>query len=145
MLTGCNNEPEPVPDPDSCPEPVLVEFRENFSETEFENAIIGTWKSAFEWEDNVNVMFLKIDCENKVEIRIEENSLVESYVGDLTVEYVFPVGPGYVTRAKLIITTKNEEIILSDMGFGKNNMISAENLYLRNYDTPHATLEWGLD
>lgn len=141
MLTGCNNEP----DPDPCPEPNLVELRENFSEAEFENAIIGTWKSAFEWEDNVNVKFLKIDCEKNAEIHLEENGQSEIYVGDLSVQYVRPIGPGYVTRAQLIITTKDEEIVLSDVGFGKNNMISAENLYLRNYDSPHATLEWGVD
>jgi hypothetical protein len=141
MLTGCNNEP----DPDPCPEPELVELRENFSDAEFENAIIGTWKSAFEWEDNVNVMFLKIDCENNTEIHLEENGQSKIYVGDLNIQYVRPIGTGYVTRTQIIINTKDEEIILSDVGFGKNNMISAENLYLRNYGSPHATLEWGLD
>lgn len=143
MLTDCNNEPDPDSDP--CPEPELVELRENFSESEFENAIIGTWKSAFEWEDNVNVMFLKIDCENNAEIHLEENGHSEIYIGDLTVEYPRPTSPTRTTRAKLIIKTKDEEIVLSDVGFGKNNMISAENLYLRNYGTPHATLEWAVE
>jgi hypothetical protein len=119
-----------------------VELRENFSEDEFENAIIGTWRSAFEWEDNVNVIFLKIDCENKAEIHIDEDGLMESYLGDLSIEYPRPTSPTRTTRAKLIIKTTSEEIVLSDVGFGKNNMISAENLYLRNYDSPQSTLEW---
>ena len=60
----CNNDPDP------CPVPELVELRENFSEEEFENAIIGTWISAHENTEWVNVMFLKIDCENNVRICI---------------------------------------------------------------------------
>ena len=141
ILLGCNNEP----DPDPCPEPVLVELRENFSEAEFENAIIGTWVSALESEDRTNVRFLKIDCENNVEITIQKNGLSKSYVGDLTVEYLRPPGPGNVTRAKFIITTKVEEIVLSDVEFGRNNFLPYENRYLRNYVSPYATLEWGLD
>lgn len=141
-LFACG-ENEPAPNP--CPEPEYEELKDNFSEVEFENAIIGTWTSAFEWEDNVNVMFLKIDCENNAEIILEGNGQIESYVGELTVEYHRPASPGNITLAILIITSEDDEIVLSDVSFGGNNMISAENLYLLNHSPPFATLEWGLD
>ena len=141
IYSGCNNKDDLHP----CPKPVLVELRGNFSEDEFENAIIGTWQSALESEDRTHVRFLKIDCEKNVEITIVENGLSESYIGDLFVEYLRPTSPSMITRAKLIITTKVEEIVLSDVQFGRNNFLPYDNLYLRNYLSPYATLEWAVE
>lgn len=136
MFPGCNDDPDP------CPDPEPVDLRQNFSEDEFEHAIIGTWTSAYKHPHDASVMYLRIDCEKRVKMHIEENDVSVSYVGDLTVEYLRPTSPDDVTLAKMIITTKNEVIILSDVMFARNNAISAEKLYLRNLSSPYATLEW---
>lgn len=140
-LFACgDNEPEPNP----CPEPKYEELKDNFSESEFENAIIGTWKSAYEHPDDANVIFLNIDCQNIAQISIRENDANEDFKGDLTVEYLRPTTPGMVTLAKLIVTTKEEEIVLSRVWFGLNNFISIPpegELYLRNMGSPSATLK----
>ncbi len=144
IMVSCETEP----DPDPCPEPVLMELRDNFSEDEFENAIIGAWKSAYEHPDNANVMYLSIDCEKKAEITIEENGSSEHFIGDLTVEYLRPTSSGMVTLAKLIITSKEEEIELSRVWFGLNNFIAIPpegELYLRNMGSPSATLQWEVE
>ena len=144
LFACCENES----DPDPCPEPEFVELRDNFSEAEFENAIIGTWESAYEHPDNANVIFLRIDCNKHTEITIRENNVNKNFEGDLTVEYLRPTSPEMVNLAKLIINTKEEEIVLSCVWFGLNNFISIPpegELYLRNMGAPSATLERKVD
>jgi hypothetical protein len=144
ILLGCNNEP----DPDPCPEPELVELRENFSEAEFENAIIGTWISVYEHPENAIVIFMSIDCYKKTEITIRENNISEQFKGDLTIEYLRPTSPEMVTLAKLTINMKEDQIELSRVWFGLNNFISIPpegELYLRNLGSPSATLQRDVD
>jgi hypothetical protein len=144
LFACCENEPDPEP----CPEPEFVELRDNFSEAEFENAIIGTWISVYEHPENANVIFMSIDCNKKTEITIRENNISEEFKGDLTIEYLRPTSPEMVTLAKLTINMKEDQIELSRVWFGLNNFISIPpegELYLRNLGSPSATLQREVD
>jgi len=50
LCLSCNKESDINNEP--------IELRDNFSETEFKNALIGEWQSVFEIEGNENVIYL---------------------------------------------------------------------------------------
>ena len=140
IMVSCETEPDPEPDP--CPEPELVELGSNFSEAEFENAIIGIWNTAYEREGRTNVIFLCVNDDNIAKITIEENGASETFIGNLTVEYHRPTSPHRVTLAKVKISSNDEEIVLSDVVFDITNFLPDDGtLYLRNTRSPYATLK----
>jgi len=92
ICTCCNSEPNPIND--------QIELRSDFSESEFQNAIIGTWNSVYEKEGEANVIFLSINKEGKATLSIEENGISDDFEGNLMIEFLRPTSTGIVTLAK---------------------------------------------
>ncbi|MEN8251866.1 MAG: hypothetical protein ABFS32_23295 [Bacteroidota bacterium] len=133
LITCCNSESSPIG------QEVL---RSDFSEAEFENAIIGIWNSVYIKEGEANVVFLCITEEKTATLTIEESMVTDTHEGNVTIEFLRPTSPGVITLAKLIITTHNGEIVLSRVNIGLHNALPDDgSLYLRIEESPYGVLE----
>ena len=119
-----------------------IELRDNFSETEFKNALIGEWRSVFELAGKENVIYLKFDNQGKARIIIEKDSVEKEYSGDYTVDFLREPAEEMMTIARIIISSSDKEIVLSWVNFGLHNAFPADyGLFLRIEKPPYGVLE----
>lgn len=137
----CNKESDKDND-SSDKNPEAIELISNFSETEFKNALIGEWKSVFEFVEYENVICLKFDNQGKAKITIEKDSVENEYSGDYTVDFLHEPAEENTTLAKISISSSYKEIVLSYVYFGLHNAFPVDSgLFLRIERPPYGVLD----
>lgn len=136
-LTGCNGTNTKV-------ETISKEnvLKENFSETEFKQAIIGKWKSVWKYPKKKNVSYLELNQNGKVKIIIEENGNLQEIKGTYNISFLRTPVKSMITLTKLTITTPEGNIILSRVNFGLHNALPYNSgPFLRIDEEPCGVLE----
>lgn len=130
----CNKEPTSG-DPN-------IELRSDFSEFEFNQALIGEWESVYDVPSAENVQYLKLTEQGKATLILKKENTETEYKGNYTTDFLRPPTEGMVTFAELTISTSTDTIILSRLNFGYNNAFPIESgLYLRIERSPYGTLK----
>ncbi|MFA9391505.1 MAG: hypothetical protein ACERKD_16970 [Prolixibacteraceae bacterium] len=145
LITYSGCKIESVPDTileEELQDTIWPELKENFSDSEFKEAIIGKWQSIFEHEGQENVIYLELSNQNKAKITIEKESKQNKYEGDYKVSYLRPPDEGMVTLAEITILTSNDTLVLSRVNFGLHNYFPAERgPFLRIDQSPYGVME----
>jgi uncharacterized membrane protein len=123
-------------------EPVVnpIELRNNFSEAEFKQAIIGEWKSVFENTGEENVISLSLTDKNNATITISKEGSEKTYNGTYSVSFLSPSSPERITFGEITIKTTSTDIVLSRVNFGLHSAVRG-GPFLRIDVAPHGVLE----
>ncbi len=118
-----------------------IELREDFSESEFKEAIIGKWESVFEIPGKQNIGYLELTRQGNAKIIIKQDGNKKEHKGSYSLTFLRPPMEGNVTLAELTIITSKESIILSRVNFGIHNAFPAEVFFLRIDKEPYGVLQ----
>lgn len=130
LIFCCCNKESDNSESDNKNEP--IELRFNFSETEFNNVLIGEWQSVFENAGKENVIYLKFDNQGKAEITIDKDGVEQEYSGDFMVDFMQEPAEENTTQAIIIISSSTKDIVLSRAYFGFHNAFLIDSgLFLR--------------
>ena len=105
---------------------VNIKLQQSFSASEFKEAVIGKWMSVFEYQGRENVEYLELSRTGQALIIIKKESDRETFGGDYTIHFPYPIGEGILTEATITITNyKGPTIILSNVRFMYHNGAAA--------------------
>lgn len=120
----------------------VMELKDNFSEQEFKNALVGVWQSAFEVAGQKNIKCLQINRDGKAKATISNQGETELYEGNYTVSFLRPPSAGEITLAKITIKAASGNLILSFVEFGLHNGLPmSQELVLRINESPFGTMK----
>lgn len=123
------------------PEETEIELRDDLTEEEFKQAILGEWQSVFELEGAENVVYLNLGQGNEVDITLWKNSVEKEFSGEYSLSFMRTPVLGVVTLAEMDIQAFDTLIVLSRINFGLHNALpSSERLFLRIDDAPYGLL-----
>lgn len=119
-----------------------IELRENLSESEFKEALIGYWENQFEHQGKKNVEILDINSNDSAKIIITLDNMQNEYSGVYSIDLLRPYEEGKITLAKLTLKTDNDVLILINLNFGLHNAFSVnEGYFLRIDDEPYGVMK----
>lgn len=119
-----------------------IELREDLTEEEFRQAILGEWQSVYEIEGAGNVTYLNLGRENDIDITICKNSVEKKFSGEYSLSFMRTPVLGTVTLAEIDIQASDTLIVLSRINFGLHNAVPIrEVLFLRIDDAPYGVLD----
>ena len=99
---GCDKSPNQIDQ---------IEYREDLSESEFKEAIIGKWESVYETPGKANVDYLELTNYNNAKIIIKQDSSKKEYNGSYSIIFLRSPSEDMVTLAELTLKTSEENII----------------------------------
>ena len=129
---GCTETPTQFEQP---------ELREDFSEAEFKEAIIGKWQSVYEKPGQENVEYLELGQQGNAKAIIVQNDSRREFEGNYAVSFLRPPTKEVVTFAELTISMPGGDLKLSKVNFGLHNAFPVESgLFLRIDEAPYGVL-----
>ena len=135
FFIACNKETEvkeSVVDP--------MELRDNFTEAEFKQAIIGEWQSVYEHTGEENVIFLALTDKKNATITISKESSEKTYSGTYTVSFLRPPSSEELTLAQITLKTTLSDIVLSRVNFSIHSAVRG-GPFLRIDVAPYGVLD----
>lgn len=118
FFIACNKETivqEPVVDP--------IELRDNFTEAEFKQAIIGEWQSVYQMTGQENVLYLALTDKNNATVTISKEGSEKTYSGTYSVSFLRPPSSEEVTLGYITIKTTSSDIVLSRVHFSIHSAV----------------------
>ena len=137
ILLGCNGTTDYQEEYQS-----NIVIREDLTETEFKEAIIGHWENQFEVSGKKNVETLDISRKGTAKVVISKGGIKDEYSGNYLVNLLRPYEKGTVTLAELIIKINDDSLVLSNLNFGFHNAFGVdEGYFLRIDDEPYGVMK----
>lgn len=122
------------------PKADLIELRDNFTEAEFKQAIIGEWQSVYEHTGEENVLFLALTDKNNAKVIISKEGSEKTYSGNYSVSFLRPPSSEEITLGEITIKTTSSDIVLSRVSFSFHSAVRG-GPFLRIGVTPYGVLE----
>ena len=137
LSLGCDKTPN-----DNQAQQNQIELREDFSASEFKEAIVGKWHSVWERPGEEYVKYLELHQQGEAKIIISKDIDSKLSEGNYSINFLRPPATGNVTFAEITIATSNDTIILSRVNFGYHSAFPMEgDLLLRIDEAPYGVLK----
>ncbi len=117
-----------------------IELRDNFTEVEFKQAIIGEWQSVFQTTGQENVLYLALTDKNNATITISKEGSEKTYSGTYTVSFLRPPSPEEMTLAQITLKITSSDIVLSRVSFDLHSAVRG-GPFLRIGVVPYGVLD----
>ncbi|HAH23734.1 MAG TPA: hypothetical protein DCL77_08250 [Prolixibacteraceae bacterium] len=119
----------------------IMELKDNFSELEFKEAIVGVWRSVFELEGERNIECLELNGQGKAKVTIVKQGVKEVFEGSYNVSFLRPVTDFEITFGEITITGENGNLVLSRINFGLHSgTLVFRGMVLRIDTSPYGTM-----
>lgn len=119
-----------------------IALRDDLTESEFKEAIIGHWKNQFEISGKQNVETLDISSKGTARVVIIKNNIQNRYSGKYTVNFLRSCEENTVTLAEIVISIHDENLVLSRVNFGSHNALgSGDEYFLRIDNEPFGVMK----
>ena len=135
FFIACNKETivqEPVANP--------IELRDNFTEAEFKQAIIGEWQSVYQLTEQENVLCLTLTDKNNATIILSKEGNEKTYSGTYNVSFLRPPSSEEMTLGQITIKTTSSDIALKRVNFSLHSAVRG-GPFLRIDVSPYGVLE----
>ena len=132
---GCIKNPT-----DNSIEKIIINIKEDCSESEFKETAYGKWVMAFEYKDEENVEYLELTRKGKALIVIKKGGDRKTFGGNFSLNLLYPPEEGWVTIATLTIESSRGSVKLHDVHFYYHAGALGINL-LSITDAPYAVMK----
>ena len=123
LSSGCtSNHPEHKLDGRrDCSDSAHATIRENLSEQEFANALIGKWETVFAHPSGHNIQAADFRANGTATLVITKDKSKETKTGTYRVQFERKPDPHMITFGRIVIETTPGQLVLSRVNFGSHN------------------------
>ena len=117
-----------------------IELRDNFTEAEFKQAIIGEWQSVYQLSEQENVLYLTLTDKNNATITISKEGNEKTYSGTYSVSFLRAPSSEEMTLGQITIKTTSSDIVLTRVNFSLHSAVRG-GPFLKIDVSPYGVLE----